>query len=116
MALRYYMDVHIPAAITSGLHRRHIDVLTSQHDNTREADDEYLLARATALGRLLFSQDQDLLRIATHWQQTHRDFAGLVFAPQHATSIGQLIEDLALVAQCCTAEEVAHHILFLPFD
>lgn len=116
MALRYYMDVHIPAAITSGLRRRNIDVLTSQHDQTREVDDEYLLARATALERLLFSQDQDLLRIATHWQRVSRHFAGLVFAPQLATSIGQLIEDLELVAQCYTSEEVANRIIFLPLD
>lgn len=116
MALSYYMDVHIPAAITAGLRRRNIDVLTSQQDETREADDERLLARATALGRLLFSQDQDLLRVATNWQRTSRDFAGLVFAPQQATSIGQLIEDLELVAQCCTSEEVANQIIFLPFD
>ena len=84
MALRYYTDVHIPAAITAGLRRRNIDVLTSQQDNTREADDEHLLARATALGRLLFSQDQDLLRVATTWQRMNQGFAGLVFAPQQA--------------------------------
>ncbi|HEY7491135.1 MAG TPA: DUF5615 family PIN-like protein [Candidatus Tectomicrobia bacterium] len=106
------MDVHIPAAITAGLRRRNIDVLTSQQDKTRQVDDESLLAQAAALGRLLFSQDQDLLRIATNWQRTSRDFAGLVFASQQATSIGQLIEALELVAQCCTSEEVANHIIF----
>ena len=62
------MDVHVPAAITAGLRRRGIDVLTSQEDDTREVDDEVLLARATGLSRVLFSQDQDLLRIATDWQ------------------------------------------------
>jgi len=43
MALRFYMDMHVPAAITQGLRRRGIDVLTSQEDGTREADDEVLL-------------------------------------------------------------------------
>jgi predicted nuclease of predicted toxin-antitoxin system len=64
------MDVHIPAAITAGLRRRNIDVLISQEDGTREVDDVLLLQRATALGRVLFSQDQDLLHIATEWQRT----------------------------------------------
>ena len=72
MALKFYMDVHIPAAITEGLSRRNIDVLTSQDDGTREADDDVLLQRATDLGRLLFSQDQDLLRIASQWQNAGR--------------------------------------------
>ena len=51
MAAKYYMDVHVPAAITAGLRRRGIDVLTSQEDDTREVDDEVLLARASELSR-----------------------------------------------------------------
>jgi predicted nuclease of predicted toxin-antitoxin system len=82
VALRYYMDVHIPAAITAGLRRRGIDVLTSQEDQTRRAADEALLRRATELGRLLFSQDQDLLQLASQWQTKGQTFAGLVFAHQ----------------------------------
>jgi predicted nuclease of predicted toxin-antitoxin system len=60
MSLAVYMDVHIPLAITDGLRRRGIDVLTSQEYETTELDDEFLLARASELGRLLFTQDQDL--------------------------------------------------------
>lgn len=62
MALSYF-DVHVPASIAEGLRRRGIDVLTSQQDGTREAGDEELLQRATYLGRLLFSQDEDLLEM-----------------------------------------------------
>ena len=50
MALSYYMDVHVPIAITEGLRRRGIDVLTSQEDGTREVDDETLLERASESG------------------------------------------------------------------
>ena len=48
MALALYMDVHVPSAVTEGLRRRGVDVLTSQEDGTREAKDEALLLRATA--------------------------------------------------------------------
>ena len=64
MPFSIYMDVHIPFAITEGLRRRQIDVLRSQDDGTTQLDDESLLARATELGRLLFTQDEDLLKIA----------------------------------------------------
>lgn len=47
--IKYYMDVHVPAAITEGLRRRGIDVLTSQEDNTRQVDDEALLTRVVPL-------------------------------------------------------------------
>jgi hypothetical protein len=109
------IKAHIPAAIAEGLRRRHVDVLTSQGDGTREVDDTELLQRATALGRVLFSQDQDLLRIASQWQSASRRFAGLVFAPQQGLSLGQCIEDLELLAQCCTESGVVNRVIFLSF-
>ncbi|PON11836.1 hypothetical protein C2W62_42740 [Candidatus Entotheonella serta] len=115
MALKFYMDVHIPAAITAGLRRRDIDVLTSQEDGTREVDDVSLLRRATTLGRILFSQDQDLFQIASEWQHTGQSFMGIVFSAQQGVSIGQCIEDLELLAQCYTEEEIANQVIFLPF-
>jgi hypothetical protein len=36
VALSFYMDVHVQAAVTSGLQRRSVDVLTSQADGTQE--------------------------------------------------------------------------------
>jgi Domain of unknown function (DUF5615) len=64
MSVSLYFDVHVPYAITFGLRLRGVDVLTSQEDGTREVDDDVLLDRATALGRVLFSQDKDLLLTA----------------------------------------------------
>ena len=63
------MDVHIPFTITAGLRRRGADVLTSQEDGMQEADDRSLLERASELHRVLFSQDADLLAIASEKQQ-----------------------------------------------
>jgi len=80
MPLGLYMDVHVPAAVTEGLRLRGVDVLTSQEDGTREVDDQTLLVRATVLGRVLFSQDRDLLRLATQWQQTGQKFQGIIYS------------------------------------
>ena len=116
MSAKYYMDVHVPAAITAGLRRRGIDVLTSQEDGTRQVEDDVLLARASELARALFSQDQDLLRIAADWQATGRSFSGIVFAPQQGISIGSCIEDLQLLAECCSPEELNSRVVFLPLE
>jgi hypothetical protein len=58
------MDVHVKAAIISGVRRREIDVVTAQEDGTTRLDDTLLFDRATALARVRFSQDDDLLAIA----------------------------------------------------
>jgi predicted nuclease of predicted toxin-antitoxin system len=59
------MDHHVHAAITEGPGRRGVDVITAHEDGAAEFEDERLLQRATQLGRVLFSQDKDLL-ILTH--------------------------------------------------
>jgi hypothetical protein len=53
------MDVHVPTAITHGLRRREVDVLTAQKDNAQRLPDDALLERATAAGRVLFTRDED---------------------------------------------------------
>ena len=116
MALALYMDVHVPSAVTEGLRRRGVDVLTSQEDGTREASDEALLLRANELDRLLFSQDDDLLRIAAAWRDAGRDFLGVIYAHQRRASVGQLVEDLELIASCCFAEELSGCVTNLPLS
>ena len=56
-----YMNQHVPRAITEGLRLRGVDVLTAFEDEAGEMGDTELLDRATKLGRVLFTQDDDLL-------------------------------------------------------
>ncbi len=67
------MDHHVPVAISEGLRLRGVDVLTAAADGTAEVDDQQLLARATELGRPLFSQDDDLLVVANGWLKDERE-------------------------------------------
>jgi len=114
VALTLYMDVHVPAAITDGLRRHGLDVLTSQEDQTRTAEDEDLLTRVTSLGRLLFSYDEDFLTIAAAWQHAGQHFPGILFSAQTGTSIGRTIADIHLIAEVCPPEEVADRVIYLP--
>jgi hypothetical protein len=108
------MDVHVPAAITEGLRSRGVDVLTSQDDGTRRWEDEKLLMRATELQRILFTQDEDLLRIAAGWQQSGLEFSGVVFAHQEESAPGPIIDDLELIAQCGLPDELVNRVVYLP--
>jgi hypothetical protein len=114
MPLPIYMDVHIPMAITDGLRRRSIDVLRSQEDGTAEMDDESILDRATELGRLLFTQDQDFLRIASDRQASGIPFVGIAFAHQQGAGLGRIVEDLELIAACGEPGEFSNKITYLP--
>lgn len=94
MALKLYLDHHVPRAIALGLRLRHIDVVTAFEDRAHELADPDLLDRATSLGRVLFTQDEDLLVEATRRQQAGIEVAGVIYAHQNAVSIGQCVLDL----------------------
>jgi len=69
VSLSLYVGVHVPRAITVGLRLRGVDVLTAQEDGLSRAPDDVLLERPTELGRVLFSQDEDLLAEAARRQR-----------------------------------------------
>lgn len=108
------MDHNVPAAITAGLQQHNVDVLTAFEDGAAELDDELLLERASELGRVLFSQDTDLLVLAEKWLRANRSFAGLVFAHQMNITIGQATRDLILLTQVVEPHEMRNRIEFLP--
>lgn len=109
------MDHHVHAAITDGLRRRAVDVLTAYEDNAAEFNDALLFARANERERVLFSQDDDFLVIADQWLQEGRDFSGLVYAHQLGITIGQAIRDLELIARALEPKDMWNRIEFLPF-
>lgn len=108
------MDVHVPAAITRGLLLRGVDVLTGQIDGTTRLEDSELLDRASALGRVLFSQDEDLLAEATRRQRNAEAFGGVIYAHQLRITIGRAIDDLEILAQAGTVEDFANRVEYLP--
>ncbi len=115
MAVGIYMDVHIPRAITNGLRLRGVDVLTAQEDGTITLIDSKLLDRATELGRILYSQDDDLLVEANCRLQENINFSGVIYSHQLSSPIGRCVEDLEIIAKSLESEDVANCIEFIPF-
>ena len=108
------MDVHIKYAVTRSLRARGVDVQTAQEDGARTLFDPQLLDRALELGRVLFSQDSDLLREAARRQQTGESFAGVVYGHQQNISIGQCVNDLELIAKVLDPSDLANQVIYLP--
>lgn len=115
MSAALYMDVHVPGPITHQLRRRGVDVLTAQEDGYDTDSDEQVLAHATALGRIVFTQDVLFRVLAEDWQRQGQEFAGLLFGPQLGGTIGQYVEDLELIASASEPDEWRNVVQFLPF-
>lgn len=114
MSVRFYMDHHVPSAVTDGLRIRNVDCLTAQEDGSQQLDDQLLLARATALERVVFSQDRHFLAIGAKQLRAGITFAGIVYAAQLRLTVGEMISDLELIAKTHDPDELKNSILWLP--
>jgi hypothetical protein len=114
MSVALYMDVHVRKAVTTGLRIRGVDVLTAREDGTARWPDDRLLDRAGELGRILFSQDDDLLAEAELRQREGRTFTGVIYAHQLAITIGQCVKDPELIAKAAEPEDLENRVEFLP--
>ncbi len=114
MPLAFYMDHHVPRAITLGLRLRGVDVRTAYEDGASELDDAALLDRASELGRVLFTRDDDLLAEAVKRQGEGTPFHGVISAHQRRVSIGRCVQDLEVIAKAGEPADLMNRVMFLP--
>jgi hypothetical protein len=99
MSVRFYMDVHVPMAITDQLRRRGVDVVTANELGHSRLPDHELLTTAGELGRVVFTHDIRFRVMAEQWQREEKPFAGLLYGHAEGASIGQYVRDLELISE-----------------
>ena len=65
-------------------------------------------------GRVLFSQDEDLLIEAKRRQRSGVLFAGVIYAQQQFVSIGQCVRDLEIIALVGETYDTENRVIYLP--
>ena len=91
--LKLYTDEQVGSAITSGLRRVGVDVLTAREDGHAATPDASILQRSPDLGRVLFTRDRDFLAIAAAHQASGVSFGGVIYAHPRDVSIGKCIAE-----------------------
>ncbi len=114
MPVAFYMDVHIPVAITEQLRRRGVDVVTAIEEHTNQLPDDALLEAATAAGRMMFTHDIRFRALAEQWQRKGKRFAGLAYGHPEGASIGQYVKDLELIAKASEPGEWVNVVVHVP--
>lgn len=106
--LKFYMDEHVPKAVTEGLRRRGVDVITVQELGLQAAEDVLHLERAAQDGRVVFTQDADFLRLHASGLP-HR---GIVYAHQQ-TPMPHMLRSLMLLHDVLSPDDMVRHVEFL---
>ncbi|MGB3586204.1 MAG: DUF5615 family PIN-like protein [Tunicatimonas sp.] len=106
--IRFYTDEHCAHAIAEGLKRRGVDVLTTYAADMLGASDEEQLNLASKEGRVVFTQDNDFLKM----HAAGSNHFGIVYAEQ-GKSIGAIIRGLMLIYEVLDQNDMKNHIEFL---
>ena len=104
----FFTDEHVAKAVAKGLRQRGVDVLTVPEAGTLGACDEEHLAQAAQEGRVLFTHDEDFLRL----HAAGVPHAGIVYAPRQAP-VGEIIRGLMLIHGVLDAQELENQVEFL---
>jgi predicted nuclease of predicted toxin-antitoxin system len=107
--IRFHLDEHVASAVADGLRRRGIDVTTTADAGLLGAADTDLLAFTNSQGRVLFTNDDDFLKL--HDQSVPH--LGIVYCQQQSRSIGDIIRGLELIWEVLEPQEMHNRIQFL---
>jgi len=106
--IKFYTDEHVAKAVVKGLRQRGVDVLTVPEAGMLSASDQEHLELARKEGRVIFTQDDDFLRL----HAAGADHAGIVYAPPQA-STREIIYGLMLIHQVLDAEDMEDQVEYL---
>ena len=67
-----------------------------------------------ALSRVIVTHDQDFLELATERLAVSIEFPGIVFCHLVKSSIGGLVNDLELIAEVMTYQELQNQVIWVP--
>ena len=107
--IRFHLDENCSKAIAGGLRRRGIDVTTTPDVGLMGAIDEQQVAYCRAEGRVLFTQDQDFLRLDAAGVR----HVGIAYCVKDTKSIGEIIQCLVLIWEVYEREEMTGWVEYL---
>lgn len=108
-AIRLYFDENVETAVADQLRSRGIDCVTVRDLNLLGDTDENHLRRATEMGYVLCTYDMDYLRL--HAEGVPH--AGIIYAKEQTTAIGDWVHGLELICGVLTADELKNHVEYL---
>lgn len=107
--IRFHLDENCPTAIADGLRRRGIDVTTTPEVGLMAATDEEQASYALGESRVIFTQDQDFLRI----HAAGIPHAGIAYCHQRKRSIGAIIAGLTQIWEMMEPDEMMNWLVYL---
>ena len=109
MPLLLLFDEHASYDIMDGISLRGIDAISVQQAGIRSAIDESILDLAIRLGRVIYTHDDDFLRI----DATGVSHAGVIFHREKKYTVGRAVEELEIACKIFDMDEMRNRVHWL---
>lgn len=107
--IRFHLDENVSSAIATALRRFEINVTTTSDVGLIGASDLEQYAYVQRQSRMIVTHDDDFLRIAS----VRDDHPGMVYCRKDARSIGEIVEQLILIHEILSPDEMKGQVQFL---
>lgn len=112
-APRIYTNESIPVSVATGLKRRGVDAWSARDAGNLGLSDEEQLKYASRERAVIFTHDEDFLRLVSEWMQQGKEHWGIIYVHEQKLSIGECIRRLMAYALAVEAEEMKNRLEFL---
>ena len=111
--MRLYTNESVPVAVAEGLKRRGVDAFTARDAGNLGLSDEQQLTFAHLQGAVIFTHDDDFLKIAHDWRAAAHDHSGIIYLHQQRFRLGEIIRRLKVLDELLTQGDMYNHVEFL---
>lgn len=107
--IKFHLDENVSNAVAEGLRRRGVNVTTTPEQNLIGASDKEQLAFAREQQRVIFTQDDDFLKL----HQATVPNSGIAYCQQGNRSIGEVVKTLTLIWEWVEPEDMIGQLEFI---
>lgn len=111
--IKIYTNESVPTAVAEGLKRRGIDARSCRDVGNYGLTDEQQLDYARQNDFVIFTHDDDFLKLNVEYTTYGRGHAGIIYAHQRSFNVGECIRRIKIIVDILSPEEMENHIEFL---
>lgn len=111
--LRIYTNESVHVAVAVGLRQRGVDAWSARDAGNLGLSDKEQLDYASRQRAVIFTHDDDFLRLAHDWTQRGREHWGIIYVREQKLSIGECVRRLMDYTLIFQAEDMKNRVEFL---
>ena len=111
--IKIYTNESVQVAIAEGLKRRGVDARSCRDVGNYALTDEQQLDYACKNGLVIFTHDDDFLKLNIEYTAQGKEHPGIIYAHQRDYGIGECIRRIKVIVDVLSPEEMRNHTEFL---